>query len=201
MFLMWLGEQITSRGIGNGISLIIFAGIVANIPSALAGTLELGRQGALSTPVILMVVGAGDRRRRRHRLRRARAAAAPDPVSEAPDRQPDVPGRFLAPAAEAQHRGRHPADLRVVAAAPADHGRQFLGRPGAGLADHGHGAARPRPAALHAALRGDDRLLRLLLHGGRLQPDGHGRQAEEARRLHSRASGRASARPNTSTTC
>jgi preprotein translocase subunit SecY len=56
MFLMWLGEQITSRGIGNGISLIIFAGIVANIPSAIAGTLELGRQGALSTPLILGVI-------------------------------------------------------------------------------------------------------------------------------------------------
>ena len=56
MFLMWLGEQITSRGIGNGISLIIFAGIVANIPSAIAGTLELGRQGALSTALILGVV-------------------------------------------------------------------------------------------------------------------------------------------------
>jgi preprotein translocase subunit SecY len=56
MFLMWLGEQITSRGIGNGISLIIFAGIVANIPSAIAGTLELGRQGALSTPIILAVM-------------------------------------------------------------------------------------------------------------------------------------------------
>src|SRR5688572_22399792 len=56
MFLMWLGEQITSRGIGNGISLIIFAGIVATIPSALAGTLELGRQGALSTPIILGVM-------------------------------------------------------------------------------------------------------------------------------------------------
>jgi preprotein translocase subunit SecY len=55
MFLMWLGEQITARGIGNGISLIIFAGIVANIPSAVAGTLELGRQGALSTPLILAV--------------------------------------------------------------------------------------------------------------------------------------------------
>ncbi len=56
MFLMWLGEQITARGIGNGISLIIFAGIVANIPSAIAGTLELGRQGALSTPIILGVL-------------------------------------------------------------------------------------------------------------------------------------------------
>ncbi|MEM8686792.1 MAG: preprotein translocase subunit SecY [Pseudomonadota bacterium] len=53
VFLMWLGEQITARGIGNGISLIIFAGIVAELPGALAGTLELGRQGILSTYVIL----------------------------------------------------------------------------------------------------------------------------------------------------
>jgi preprotein translocase subunit SecY len=56
MFLMWLGEQITSRGIGNGTSLIIFAGIVANLPSAIAGTLELGRQGAISTALILGVI-------------------------------------------------------------------------------------------------------------------------------------------------
>ncbi|WP_377288491.1 preprotein translocase subunit SecY [Rhizobium sp. SG2393] len=56
MFLMWLGEQITSRGIGNGISLIIFAGIVAALPKAMAGTLELGRTGALSTPLILGVL-------------------------------------------------------------------------------------------------------------------------------------------------
>ena len=56
MFLMWLGEQITSRGIGNGSSLIIFAGIVAAFPAAIANTLELGRQGALSTGLILMVV-------------------------------------------------------------------------------------------------------------------------------------------------
>jgi preprotein translocase subunit SecY len=56
MFLMWLGEQITARGIGNGISLIIFAGIVAELPSAIAGTLELGRQGALSTVLILAVI-------------------------------------------------------------------------------------------------------------------------------------------------
>jgi preprotein translocase subunit SecY len=47
MFLMWLGEQITARGVGNGISLIIFAGIVAQLPRALVGTLELGRTGAL----------------------------------------------------------------------------------------------------------------------------------------------------------
>jgi preprotein translocase subunit SecY len=53
MFLMWLGEQITARGIGNGISLIIMAGIVARMPSALAALLELGRTGALSTFFIL----------------------------------------------------------------------------------------------------------------------------------------------------
>jgi preprotein translocase subunit SecY len=56
LFLMWLGEQITSRGIGNGASLIIFAGIVASLPSALVGTLELGRQGAISTGLILGVL-------------------------------------------------------------------------------------------------------------------------------------------------
>jgi preprotein translocase subunit SecY len=56
MFLMWLGEQITSRGIGNGISLIIFSGIVAGLPKAVVSTLELGRQGALATWIILLVI-------------------------------------------------------------------------------------------------------------------------------------------------
>ena len=56
IFLMWLGEQITQRGVGNGISLIIFSGIVANLPSALAGTLELGRTGALSTAFIIFLL-------------------------------------------------------------------------------------------------------------------------------------------------
>jgi len=54
-FLMWLGEQITQRGIGNGISLIIFSGIVAEIPRALATTFELGRTGALSASTILFI--------------------------------------------------------------------------------------------------------------------------------------------------
>ncbi|WP_333839881.1 preprotein translocase subunit SecY [Pelomicrobium sp.] len=59
MFLMWLGEQITERGIGNGISLIIFAGIVAGLPHAIGGTLELARTGAFSIPLVLMLlVGA-----------------------------------------------------------------------------------------------------------------------------------------------
>jgi len=59
MFLMWLGEQMTDRGIGQGISVLIFAGIVAGLPGALAGTLELGRTGALSSfIIILMGVGS-----------------------------------------------------------------------------------------------------------------------------------------------
>ena len=55
MFLMWLGEQITQRGIGNGISLIIFSGIVAEIPRALVTTFELGRTGAISTGMIIFI--------------------------------------------------------------------------------------------------------------------------------------------------
>lgn len=55
VFLMWLGEQITARGVGNGISLIIFAGIVAGLPRAVASTLELGRQGQFSVPELLML--------------------------------------------------------------------------------------------------------------------------------------------------
>ncbi len=56
IFLMWLGEQITARGVGNGISLIIFAGIIAQLPSAIASTLELGRTGALNTLFILFLI-------------------------------------------------------------------------------------------------------------------------------------------------
>ena len=59
MFLMWLGEQITERGIGNGISIIIFAGIVAGLPQAIGGTLELTRTGTFSIPLVLLLfVGA-----------------------------------------------------------------------------------------------------------------------------------------------
>lgn len=56
MFLMWVGEQITARGIGNGISLIIFVGIIAEIPASAAQFLAQGRSGAVSVPVILLVI-------------------------------------------------------------------------------------------------------------------------------------------------
>lgn len=55
LFIVWLGEQITSRGIGNGTSLIIYSGIIANLPQALINTLELGRQGALRPYIILSI--------------------------------------------------------------------------------------------------------------------------------------------------
>ena len=59
MFLMWLGEQITERGIGNGISIIIFAGIAAGLPRAIGGTLELARTGSFSIPLVLLLfIGA-----------------------------------------------------------------------------------------------------------------------------------------------
>src|SRR4051812_16892989 len=59
MFLMWLGEQITERGIGNGISIIIFAGIAAGLPNAVAGTLELVRTGAMHPLTALLIAVAG----------------------------------------------------------------------------------------------------------------------------------------------
>jgi preprotein translocase subunit SecY len=57
IFLMWLGEQITARGVGNGTSLIIMSGIVAGLPGALAGLLELSRQGAISWPLLIALLG------------------------------------------------------------------------------------------------------------------------------------------------
>jgi len=56
LFLMWLGEQVTERGIGNGISMIIFAGIVAGLPQAIAGTIELSRTGELSILLVLLLL-------------------------------------------------------------------------------------------------------------------------------------------------
>ena len=56
MFLMWLGEQITSRGVGNGVSLIIFIGIIAEVPAAMAQFLAQGRSGAISTPIVIGII-------------------------------------------------------------------------------------------------------------------------------------------------
>ena len=84
----------------------------------------------------------GGRGHRLHRVHGARAAPPADPVSQAPGRQPHVRGPVLASAAQAQHLGRDPADLCIVSAAAADHGRQSQCRAGTGLDDHAHHSAR-----------------------------------------------------------
>ena len=122
LLLMWIGEQITARGVGNGVSLIIFAGIVAALPNALVQTLELGRTGALSALFIIALAVGIVRRGGGRRLRRDGAATNRGAISQAPGRQQDVWRRGLAPAAQDQHLGRDPADLRLLAAAlPGDH--------------------------------------------------------------------------------
>ena len=204
MFLMWLGEQITSRGIGNGSSLIIFAGIIAAFPAAIGQVLELGRQGAISAFLILAVVVVAVATIALHRLHGAGAAARAHHLSEAAGRQPHVRGPDLVPAAEAQHVGRDPADLRLVAAAAAHHGRQFhlderrrrLGWLGTIVTSFlGHGQP-----ALHPALHLPDRVLCLLLHRRRVQPEVEtADNLTQARRLRASASAPASAPRNTST--
>ena len=105
MFLMWLGEQITARGIGNGISLIIMAGIVANVPHALGSLLKLGRTGALSPVFILMFLthrrGGGGLRG----VPGAGAATHRGAIPETPGGQPHVRRRFHPYAAEGEHLG------------------------------------------------------------------------------------------------
>ena len=84
MFLMWLGEQITARGIGNGISLIIFVGIIAEVPAALAQFFASGRSGALSPAVIIAVILMVILTITVRRLHGAGAAKAAHPVPASP---------------------------------------------------------------------------------------------------------------------
>ena len=186
MFLMWLGEQITARGIGNGISLIILAGIVAELPSAIAGTLELGRQGALSTGLILVIIVMSvvviafivfmERAQRRLLI-------------QYPKRQ--VGNRMF------EGQSSHlPLKLNTSGVIPPIFASSLLLLPttvanfnagqGPEMAHHDHDAARPRPAAVLRSVSRADRVLRVLLYRDRVQPDRDRRQSEEAWRLHSR---------------
>ncbi len=201
MFLMWLGEQITSRGIGNGISLIILSGIVAQLPAAIAGTLELGRQGALSTGLILLVIVMCvaviafivfmERAQRRLLI-------------QYPKRQ--VGNRMF------EGQSSHlPLKLNTSGVIPPIFASSLLLLPttvanfnagsGPGWADHDDHAARSRPAAVSDSLSGADCILRLLLYGGRVQPDRDRGQSEKARRLRAGHPSGGSARPSTSTMC
>ena len=184
MFLMWLGEQITSRGIGNGISLIILAGIVAELPSAIAGTLELGRQGALSTGLILVVLVMAvvviafivfmERAQRRLLI-------------QYPKRQ--VGNRMF------EGQSSHlPLKLNTSGVIPPIFASSLLLLPttvanfnaGQGpewFQRHRH-PAQPRTAAVPVPLHRAHRLLRVLLYGDRVQSDRDRGESEEARRLH-----------------
>ena len=74
MFLMWLGEQITERGVGNGISMIILSGIVAGLPGAIGRTFESVSTGEMNPLFAILLIGIVHRRHRLLRVRRARAA-------------------------------------------------------------------------------------------------------------------------------
>jgi len=127
------------------------------LPSALASMLELGRQGALSTGLILVVIVMAVAVIAFIVFMERAPAAAFDPVSEASGRQQDVRGPILASAAQAQYLRRDSADLRILAAALADHGCEFECRQGPGMVSVDDHAALPRPPAVFDSLSGHDR--------------------------------------------
>ena len=186
LFLMWLGEQITSRGIGNGSSLIIFAGIVAAFPSAIANTLELSRQGAISPLVLigLIVMSFGVIAFIVFMERAQRRLLITYPKRQQGNRVYEGQTSFL------------PLKLNTSGVIPPIFASSLLLLPttianfsqngGAGgvlgfMATYlGHG----RPAYIILYV-GADRVLRLLLHRDRVRSGRDGGQSEEARRLHS----------------
>ena len=115
-FLMWLGEQITERGLGNGISLIIFAGIVANLPDALFMTLEQFKLGELQPIDLMLLIVIALGTTAFHRLLRARSEAPADHLRQAHDRTKDVRRAAVSSSAPREHGRRHSADLHVVLA-------------------------------------------------------------------------------------
>ncbi len=174
LFLMWLGEQITARGVGNGVSLIIFAGIVAALPDALVQTLELGRTGALSAlfiialvlGIVLVVAVVVFVETAQRRI-----------VVQYPKRQ--VGNRMYG--GEASHL---PLKINTAGVIPPIFASSLLLFPGdhrvvpgqfrrAGLDAVDVDLSRPRPAALPLCLYRPDRLLLLLLHDRCVQSGGH----------------------------
>ena len=140
MFLMWLGEQITERGVGNGISMIILGGIVAGFPGAVGRTVESGQRRPDVRRRGHRAHHRGARRDRLLRVRGTRPAPHPGRLRQAPGGPPHDGGADHAPAVQAQHVGRDPADLRLEpAAVPGDHrrirGRQFGDLVGQRVAD------------------------------------------------------------------
>ena len=155
MFLMWLGEQITERGLGNGISILIFAGIVAGLPSAIGGLFELVRTGAIGPLALLFILALIAVVTAIRGVRRARPAQDPGELRQAPGRQQDLRRPELAPAAQAQHGRRDPADLRLEPdPVPGDAGELVHDRRRDALDPRPRRGLVAGPAAVHPALRG-----------------------------------------------
>ena len=191
VLLMWMGELITKRGIGNGISILIFASILVGAPIGIAAWWNGGPMEKLFFPLIAL----GDLRG--GRVRAGGPAAHPDPVREADGRPQDDRRRLDLPAAAREHGRRHPDHLRGGdPRVPADDGAVLPGD--AGLRQRALPARRLDLPA-HRGL--DDRGLHVLLHGGPVQPGRPGGQPAPLRRLHPRASAPGRPPRSTSTAC
>jgi uncharacterized membrane protein YjfL (UPF0719 family) len=202
VFMMWLGEQITEKGVGNGISLLIFAGIVAGLPAAIGQSLEQARQGEINILVLLSILALAiaviymivfiERGQRRITVNYAKRQQGRKMYA----------GAELASAPEGQYgrgdsgdfRQQHPAvpgvDRPVV---------RFLGI--RGLAAGPGGSHRAGAAPEHPAVHRVHRVFLLLLHGADVQPAGSGRQPEAFRRICARYPPRGSRRRTTSMVC
>ena len=187
VFLMWLGEQITARGIGNGISLIIMAGIVANLPHALAATLELGRTGAISTVFIIifllmavavvMVIVFMERAQRRILVQYPKRQQGNSMFGGEASHLPlKINTSGVIPPIFASSLLLMPVTIASFEASGQSYG--WLG--------DDHLVSGARHGALYGALYRADRVLLLLLHRDRVQPGRDGRQSAQIRRLHPR---------------
>jgi len=170
MLLVWLGEQITERGIGNGISLIIFAGIVAGLPSAIGGTFELVRTGEMNLLVLFLLIGLAvavtgfvifvERGQRRITVNYAKRQQGGQMMG----------AQTSPPAAQVEHGGRHSADFRLEHhPVPGDPGRLVRSFGGYGVAQEPCRHPVSRAAVVCDVLCRGDHFLRLLLHRAGLQ--------------------------------
>ena len=197
--IMWLGELITDQGIGNGSSLIIFAGIVAG-DARRAHPLPVGRRRRRrrrphrSLFMLLLVIGTIAR----DLLLRARAPPDPGPVHEATGRPKDVLGRAELPAAQDQRLRRHPADLRVVDPDVPGADREHVGL---ALAAGVRVGAAPGGLALQHDLHDPEHLLRVLLHRRSCSTRSTSPTTSRSRAASSRASARARTPRSTSSAC
>ena len=191
IFLMWLGEQVSERGIGNGISIIIFAGIVAGLPSAVGGTLELARIGELHVLLVLLLLALAlavtgfvvfvERGQRRITVNYAKRQIGRRMYAGQTSHLPlklNMAGVIP------------PIFASSIILFPGDARRLVRKLRGAELARRHRDHPVPRPAPLRALLRRRHHLLLLLLHGPRIQSAGHRRQSQALGSIHSRGAPR-----------